>query len=81
MCVKNRPPEAELELSEAERDELLRWSRRAKSAQWLALRSQIMLRCAEGMGNVSVAAALDCSTETVGKWRRRFDRAARRADR
>jgi transposase len=65
-------PKAELEVTDAEREQLLRWSRRAKSAQSLALRSKIVLRCAEGMDNVSVAAALGCSTATVGKWRQRF---------
>jgi transposase len=30
------------------------------------------MRCADGGDNVSVAAALGCSTATVGKWRRRF---------
>jgi len=59
-------------VTDAEREQLLRWSRRAKSAQSLALRSKIVLRCAEGMDNVSVAAALGCSTATVGKWRQRF---------
>lgn len=71
-------PKAELVLSEDERDQLLRWSRRATSAQTLALRSRIVLRCADGADNVTVAAGLGCSTATVGKWRRRF--VARRLD-
>ena len=65
-------PKAVLELSEAEREQLVAWSRRATSAQSLALRSKIILRCADGLDNVSVAAALGCSSATVGKWRRRF---------
>ena len=55
-----------------EREQLLRWSRRATSAQALALRSKIILGCADGADNVSVAGALGCSSATVGKWRRRF---------
>jgi transposase len=61
-----------LVLSDDERAQLLAWSRRATSAQALALRSKIILGCADGGDNVSVAAALGCSTATVGKWRRRF---------
>ncbi|MFD3939289.1 helix-turn-helix domain-containing protein, partial [Streptomyces sp. NPDC058618] len=41
----------ELVLSEAERAELTRWARRAKTAQYLALRAKIVLRCAEGGTN------------------------------
>src|SRR5262249_23634156 len=39
---------AELVLDEAERAQLVRWARRAKTAQYLALRAKIVLRCAEG---------------------------------
>lgn len=65
-------PKAVLEVSDAEREQLLRWARRATSAQSLALRSKIILSCAEGVDNVTVAHRLSCSTATVGKWRRRF---------
>ncbi|MGW6413458.1 helix-turn-helix domain-containing protein [Streptomyces vinaceus] len=44
-------PKAELVLSEAERDQLVRWARRAKAAQLLALRAKIVLRCEEGGTN------------------------------
>jgi hypothetical protein len=36
-------PKAELVLSDVERDTLLRWTRRAKTAQALALRARIVL--------------------------------------
>ncbi len=55
-----------------EREQLLRWSRRAKSAQALALRSKIVLACADGVDNKTVAARLGCAAATVGKWRGRF---------
>jgi transposase/transcriptional regulator with XRE-family HTH domain len=59
-------------VEEADRAELLRWSRRASSAQSLALRSKIVLACAEGLDNKAVAARLGCAQATVGKWRARF---------
>ena len=65
-------PKAELVLTEDERDQLVRWSRRAKSAQSLVLRSRIVLACAEGNDNKPVAGKLGCSATTVGKWRSRF---------
>ncbi|MGH2881562.1 MAG: helix-turn-helix domain-containing protein, partial [Solirubrobacteraceae bacterium] len=65
-------PKTELTLSEDERTQLLRWSRRAKSSQALALRSRIVLACAEGVDNKTVAARLGCAAATVGKWRGRF---------
>lgn len=65
-------PKSELVLSDDERAQLVRWSRRAKSSQALALRSKIVLACSDGLNNKSVAAKLSCSEATVGKWRRRF---------
>ena len=65
-------PKTELTLTEDERAQLVRWSRRAKSSQALALRSKIVLACAGGTDNKSVAAQLNCTQATVGKWRRRF---------
>nr|WP_260147487.1 transposase [Streptomyces sp. CEV 2-1] len=41
-------PKADLVLNEAERTQLTQWARRAKTAQFLALRAKIVLRCAEG---------------------------------
>src|SRR5215218_146563 len=65
-------PKAVLELSGAEREQLQRWARRAKSSQALALRSRIVLGCADGADNKTVAAQLGCAAATVGKWRGRF---------
>ena len=65
-------PKASLVLTNDEREQLVRWSRRAKSAQALALRSRIVLACADGTDNKTVATGLGCSSATVGKWRARF---------
>lgn len=65
-------PKADLVLSEAERDQLIRWARRAKTAQYLALRARIVLRCAEGGTNKQAAAELGVDTSTVDRWRGRF---------
>jgi transposase len=65
-------PKAELTLTDAERVQLVSWSRRATSSQALALRSKIVLACAGGADNKSVAAELRCAAVTVGKWRGRF---------
>jgi transposase len=63
---------APLVLSDVERETLVRWSRRAKSSQALALRCRIVLGCADGRTNQEVAADLKVWPQTVGKWRRRF---------
>src|SRR5436190_3028546 len=65
-------PKAELTLSDVERQTLQRWTRRAKTAQALALRARIVLACAEGMDSKAVATSVGVTESTVGKWRRRF---------
>src|SRR6201995_588882 len=47
-------PKAELVLTEAERAQLTRWARRAKTAQYLAMRAKIVLACADGRMNKHV---------------------------
>jgi|ERR1700757_401015 transposase len=65
-------PKAVLTLNDDEREQLTRWARRRSSAQALALRSRIVLACAEGLTNKEVAARERVSQPTVGKWRARF---------
>src|SRR5438270_10540507 len=63
---------AELILSDDERQTLKTWASRPKSTQQLAQRARIVLTCAEGLDNKRVAAKLGVTTQTVGKWRKRF---------
>ena len=65
-------PKAPLTLTDDERAVLERWARRPKSAQALALRSKIVLACAEGTANKEVAGRFGVTPQMVGKWRARF---------
>ena len=65
-------PMARLVVAPSERETLERWMRRRKTAQGLALRAQIVLRCATGRPNMVVAQDLGVTHQTVGKWRARF---------
>jgi transposase len=71
MAGRGRPT-VRIKLSGAEQKTLLGWARRHKSAQALALRSRIVLACAEGRTDTDVAGMLGCHPNTVSKWRRRF---------
>lgn len=59
-------------LSDEERSVLTGWARRRKTAQALALRARIVLRCAQGDSIGEVAAEVGTSRNTVSKWRSRF---------
>lgn len=65
-------PTVTVELTDGERDTLRRWARRHSSSQALALRSRIVLACAEGKTNTAIAEELGCHQVTVAKWRHRF---------
>ena len=61
-----------LNVTEEERQKLESWVRRPKTAQRLAWRARIILRCADGAKNQDVAQQLGLDVHTVGKWRERF---------
>jgi transposase len=65
-------PKAPLAVTPEDRQTLERWTRRRTTAQGLALRSRIVLRCASGVTNTQVAEELHVTNATVGKWRSRF---------
>jgi len=61
-------------LTDDEREQLQVWSRRPSSAQALALRSRIVLACADAAGesNTQIAQRIGIARPTVTKWRNRF---------
>src|ERR1700737_4446145 len=65
-------PKAQLIVPPEDLATLQRWTARRKTAQALALRSQILLRCASGLSNTEVAQELGVVNATVGKWRARY---------
>ena len=65
-------PKAELTVTEEERRELEALARRRRSAPALAQRARMVLACAEGLDNKTVARRVRVAPATVGKWRRRF---------
>ena len=71
MAITGRP-KAELVLSESEREELVRLTNRARVSRGLAFRAKLVLACADGDNNSTVARVHRTSNQTVCKWRRRF---------
>ncbi|CAB3796131.1 hypothetical protein LMG28614_04301 [Paraburkholderia ultramafica] len=65
-------PKAPLVLSESQREQLIALTMRRKTAQALALRARIVLACAEGIDNQTVATRQRVTSPTVSKWRSRF---------
>jgi transposase len=65
-------PKAPLTLTTTEQRELDTLARRGRSAPALAQRARMVLGCARGEDNKTVARRLRVTPATVGKWRRRF---------
>jgi len=65
-------PLAPLILTADERQTLLSWTRRRTTAQALAQRARVVLECAAGKSNRTVARDLRLNDDTIGKWRQRF---------
>ena len=65
-------PKQPLVLTKEEQERLESLTHRARSQPALARRARVVLACAEGFDNKSVAKKLRCSLGMVGKWRSRF---------
>ena len=65
-------PAAKIELTDEEREILEGYARRRTTAQAVAIRARIVLRCAEGGDNTAIAAEMKLNRNTVGRWRARF---------
>ncbi len=70
--MRSGRPKAELRLSAEERAALERYARRGTVSQQLGLRARIVLACASGLDNKTVAREVGVWPGVVGKWRRRF---------
>ena len=67
-------PTVAVVLTEAERMELESLARRSRTSPQLERRPRVVLACAAGHNNKSVARRLRLTQATVGKWRKRFVR-------
>ncbi len=65
-------PKAELTVTQDERVELERLTKRIRTNRDLAFRARIILACSKEPSNSVVARRLRCTNQTVGKWRNRF---------
>src|SRR5215831_13152436 len=72
MPKTGRPKKATLVLTGDERSALLRLTKRVRVNRSLAFRARLVLACADGALNRTVARQYHTTDATVGKWRQRF---------
>jgi hypothetical protein len=65
-------PQYEIQLSEAEQQELEAWRRAGKTPQQTVRRATILLLAQEGLSNQAIADTVGTSRNLVQKWRKRF---------
>ncbi len=65
--MKRGRPLPQLVLSVPENNQLVEWTRRHKTSQALALRSRIILACAQHVSNGEVARRVRTTPQTVSK--------------
>lgn len=65
-------PKAPLIVTDSERQQLISLTHRARTAPHLARRARIVLACADGHDNTTVARRVRVASGTVTKWRARF---------
>ena len=68
---RGRPVEA-IVLEDAEKTQLLRLANALSLPNGLVRRAQIVLACARGEPNASIAKRMNLTPATVGKWRKRY---------
>jgi len=59
-------------LADDEREALVRLAKRARVNRTLAFRAKLVLACADGLPDTTVAHSYRTTNQTVGKWRKRF---------
>ena len=64
-------------LNDDEKSQLLSLANSRSLPHGLVQRAQIVLACAQGDANSSIASRMHLNNSTVGKWRKRFDSALR----
>src|SRR5438067_8887315 len=70
--MRTERPKQPLILTEEEQDRLQSLAHQARSQPLLARRARLVLACAEGLDNKTVARKVRASLGMVGKWRSRF---------
>jgi transposase-like protein len=65
-------PKAALVITDVERIELVRLTKRAHVNRRLAFRARLVLACADTLTDTAVARRHRTTNPTVGKWRKRF---------
>ncbi len=67
-------PKAELSVTDEERRELVRLTKRAHVNRALAFRARLVLACADAVSDTAVARRYRTTNATVGKWRTRLSK-------
>ena len=65
-------PKAAVVITDVERTELVRLTKRANVNRLLAFRARLVLACADAAADTAVARRHRTTNSTVGKWRKRF---------
>src|SRR3989442_10509466 len=65
-------PKAAVVITDVERTELVRLTKRAHVNRLLAFRARLVLACADAATDTAVARRHRTTNTTVGKWRKRF---------
>lgn len=72
MPITGRPKKHALVVTDVERAELVRLTKRVRVNRALAFRARLVLACAEPLSDTTVARRYRTTNATVGKWRTRF---------